>query len=124
MGGPRMVKHPSGRLLHKVNPACLRINLNAAALPPGTPVPVCLKLEIAIPGGGMQTRDIRVGDGTDVMYNLPSNANITVRQSAANGCPQPPVTTSVTVNTGAPWGGTGVPTSPTQCNGVLSPPLP
>lgn len=110
--------------IEKVNPACLRIDLNAAALPPGTPLPVCLDLEIAIPGGGNQTRTVCVGDGTDIMFNLPPNANITVRQASGFGCPPPP-STSLVVNTGAPWGGTGVPTSPTQCNGVLSlPPLP
>ncbi|NMO15213.1 carboxypeptidase regulatory-like domain-containing protein [Pyxidicoccus fallax] len=110
--------------IEKNNPACLRIDLNAAALPPGTTLPVCLELEIAIPGGGNQTRNICVGDGTDIMYNLPPNANITVRQMAGMGCPPPPGT-SVIVNTGAPWGGTGMPTSPSQCNGVLTlPPLP
>jgi hypothetical protein len=109
--------------IEKVNPACIRIVLNAAALPPGTPLPVCLDLEIAIPGGGNQTRTVCVGDGTDVMYNLPPNANITVRQATGYGCPPPP-STSLVVNTGAPWGGTGVPT-PSQCNGVLTlPPLP
>jgi hypothetical protein len=110
--------------IEKVNPACLRIDLNAAALPPGTPLPVCLDLEIAIPGGGNQTRTVCVGDGTDVMFNLPPNANITVSQAAGFGCPPPPGT-SVVVNTGAPWGGTGVPSNPSQCNGVLTlPPLP
>ncbi|MFP2905324.1 carboxypeptidase-like regulatory domain-containing protein [Pyxidicoccus sp. 3LFB2] len=105
--------------IEKVNPACLRIDLNAAALPPGTQLPICLDLEISIPGGGSQTRNVCVGDGTDIMYNLPPNANITVRQASGYGCPPPPGT-SVIVNTGAPWGGTGVPTSPTQCNGVLT----
>lgn len=110
--------------IEKVNPACLRIDLNASALPPGTQLPICLELEISIPGGGQQTRNVCVGNGTDIMYNLPPNANITVRQASGFGCPPPP-STSLTVNTGAPWGGTGVPTSPGQCNGVLSlPPLP
>ncbi|ADO73304.1 carboxypeptidase-like regulatory domain-containing protein [Stigmatella aurantiaca] len=109
--------------IEKINPACLRVELNAAALPPGTSLPICLDLEIAIPGGGTQTRTLCMGDGTDVMYNLPPNANITVRQATGFGCPAPP-STSLSVNTGAPWGGTGVP-SPSQCNGVLTlPPLP
>ena len=108
--------------IEKTNPACLRIEVNTAALPPGTQLPICLDLEIPIPAGGTQTRVVCV-DGTDVMYNLPANTNITVRQAVGFGCPPPP-STSLTVNTGAPWGGTGVP-SPSQCNGVLTlPPLP
>lgn len=110
--------------IEKTNPACLRIDVNAAALPPGTVLPICLELEIPIPSGGSQTRNICVGAGTDILYNLPSNANITVRQAAGFGCPPPP-SSSVTVNTGAPWGGTGAPANPGQCNGVLTlPPLP
>ncbi|AGC45785.1 hypothetical protein MYSTI_04492 [Myxococcus stipitatus DSM 14675] len=110
--------------IEKTNPACLRIDVNAAALPPGTVLPICLELEIPIPSGGSQTRNICVGAGTDILYNLPFNTNLTVRQAAGMGCPPPPGT-SVTVNTGAPWGGTGVPASPSQCNGVLTlPPLP
>ncbi|SEU38222.1 carboxypeptidase regulatory-like domain-containing protein [Stigmatella erecta] len=109
--------------IEKINPACLRVELNAAALPPGTSLPICLDIEISIPGGGTQTRNLCMGDGTDVMYNLPPYANITVRQAAGFGCPAPP-STSVIVNTGAPWGGIGVP-NPSQCNGVLTlPPLP
>ncbi|MDC0713269.1 carboxypeptidase regulatory-like domain-containing protein [Stigmatella sp. ncwal1] len=110
--------------IEKTNPACLRVELNTAALPPGTALPICLDIEIAIPGGGTQTRTMCMGDGTDVLYNLPPNANLTVRQASGFGCPAPP-STSVTVNTGAPWGGTGIPSSPSQCNGVLTlPPLP
>ncbi|MCE9666419.1 carboxypeptidase-like regulatory domain-containing protein [Myxococcus stipitatus] len=110
--------------IEKNTPACLRIEVDAASLPSGTTLPICLDLEIAVPGGGTQTRTTCVGDGVDVMYNLPPNANITVRQSSAYGCPPPPGT-SVVVNTGAPWGGTGVPPSPGLCNGVLKiPPLP
>jgi hypothetical protein len=109
--------------IEKTNPACLRVELNAAALPPGTSLPICLDVEISIPGGGTQTRNLCMGDGTDVMYNLPPNATLTVRQASGFGCPAPP-STSVSINTGAPWGGTGVP-SPSQCNGVLTlPPLP
>ncbi|GEN10632.1 hypothetical protein SAMN05443572_103197 [Myxococcus fulvus] len=111
--------------IEKTNPACLRIDVNVASLPPGTTLPICLELEIPLPTGGSQTRNICVGGGTDVLFNLPSNANIVVRQAQGNGCPAPPPGGSVTVNTGAPWGGTGVPASPGQCNGVLTlPPLP
>ncbi|SEM51828.1 hypothetical protein SAMN05444354_11818 [Stigmatella aurantiaca] len=109
--------------IEKTNPACLRVELNAAALPPGTALPICLDVEIAIPGGGTQTRNLCTDGGTDVIFNLPPYANLTVRQAAGFGCPAPP-STSVIVNTGAPWGGTGVP-NPSQCNGVLTlPPLP
>ncbi|TQF17081.1 carboxypeptidase regulatory-like domain-containing protein [Myxococcus llanfairpwllgwyngyllgogerychwyrndrobwllllantysiliogogogochensis] len=110
--------------IEKTNPACLRVVVNAASLPPGTVLPICLELEIPIPTGGTQTRNMCVGAGTDVLYNLPANVNVTVRQASGFGCPPPP-SGSVTVNTGAPWGGAGVPASPGQCNGVLTlPPLP
>ncbi|MCP3097400.1 carboxypeptidase regulatory-like domain-containing protein [Myxococcus sp. K15C18031901] len=110
--------------IEKVNPACLRIEVDTASLPSGTTLPICLDLEIAIPTGGTQTRTICVDGGTDIVYNLPPNANITVSRSSAYGCPPPPGT-SVSVNTGAPWGGTNAPSSPSQCNGVLKiPPLP
>ncbi|NVJ27204.1 MULTISPECIES: carboxypeptidase-like regulatory domain-containing protein [Myxococcus] len=110
--------------IEKTNPGCLQVVVNAAALPPGTVLPICLEIEIPIPSGGTQTRNLCVGAGTDVLYNIPANVNLTVRQASGFGCPPPP-STSVTVNTGAPWGGTGVPSSPGQCNGVLTlPPLP
>jgi hypothetical protein len=106
------------------DPACLRIVVDAASLPPGTPLPICLDLKFPLPAGGTQTRNICVGDGESVLYNVPSGVDVVVSQSAGLGCP-PPSGTSVTVNTGAPWGGTGTPPDASVCNGELKlPPLP
>ncbi|MCP3060189.1 carboxypeptidase-like regulatory domain-containing protein [Myxococcus sp. K38C18041901] len=110
--------------IEKTEPACLRIEVDEAKLPPGTVLPICLGVEIPLPTGGSQTREFCVGAGTDVLYNLPPNVNLVVRRAQGYGCPPAPGG-SVVVNTGAPWGGTDVPSKPDECNGVLKlPPLP
>lgn len=108
--------------IEKDNPACLAINVDLATLPPGTPLPICLTVEIPA-GTGVQTRQICSDGGTDVLFNLPPNATLTVRQAGGLGCPPPP-NTSVLVNSGAPWGGTGVPPSGAPCAQLNIPPLP
>ncbi|HYO52225.1 carboxypeptidase-like regulatory domain-containing protein [Archangium sp.] len=108
----------------KTDPACLHIKVDVTQLPPGTQLPICLDIKIPVPGGSVQTRQVCAGAAGAVLYNIPANVNLTISQAGGLGCPTPP-STNVQVNSGAPWGGTGRPSNPSQCNSVLNiPPLP
>ncbi len=102
--------------------ACVRIVVDGAALPANA-LPVCLVMSVQW-NGSLQRRGQCVNAGTTSVYSLPSNSSLSFATSPGYNLP-PSGSPTVTINTGAPWGGNGVPRSHALCNAqLLIPPLP
>jgi hypothetical protein len=96
-------------------PSCVRLSVQSN---------VCLQFEIPF-NGGTRLSSYCYSPGANTLFDLSPNANIKVRTQTGSSCP-PVLSTGLTVNSGAAWGGpSGPPPNGSQCSGSLSiPPLP
>lgn len=102
--------------------ACLRIVVSEAGVA-ASDLPLCFVMSVPF-SDSIQTRGQCFNAGTIGMFSLPANSPVTFTRSPGYGLEATGLT-SVTVNTGAPWGGTGAPTDIGACNGqLLIPPIP
>lgn len=102
--------------------ACLRIVVSEAGVA-ASDLPLCFLMNVPF-SDSIQTRGQCFNAGTIGMYSLPANSLVTFTRSPGYGMDATGLT-SVTVNTGAPWGGTGEPSDINACNGqLLIPPIP
>ncbi len=92
--------------IEKQEPACVKINVEAEE-------DKCVKIIVPLPYNRESTRPIEA-NSTLTLYNLPANTPVEIW--VADDC-NGPWTLLTTVNTGAPWGGTGSPSDPDDCNG-------
>jgi hypothetical protein len=92
-------------------PACIRVVVPAGLVPPGATVQA--RVVVPLPFPRMMSVDLESGD--NVLFNLPPDTEVQIFVPADAATPL------ATVNTGASWGGTGVPPAPyTVCNGSLT----
>ncbi|MEM7536066.1 MAG: SdrD B-like domain-containing protein [Chloroflexota bacterium] len=95
--------------VEKQEPACIRLTVDPVYLALNTPIQVRAVLLSPV-----RVRNLNLTQTTNVLYNLPANTDVEFY------LPPTAPTPFATVNTGAPWGGTGVPPQPyTVCNGSL-----
>ncbi|MEM7539229.1 MAG: SdrD B-like domain-containing protein, partial [Chloroflexota bacterium] len=95
--------------VEKQEPACIRLTVDPVYLALNSPIQVRAVLLSPV-----RVRNLSLTQTTNVLYNLPANTDVEFY------LPPTAPTPFATVNTGAPWGGTGVPPHPyTVCNGSL-----
>jgi hypothetical protein len=124
--------------IEKVNPACTLIEFSNIPLdcynPTMTSPEPGLTVTFNLPGPPVMTvsRTVRSSAAFTVIYNIPANVPMTLSFAFPPGAPAtcagsltlsstpPPISTgpgSITFDTGAPWGGVGLPPDPfVQCN--------
>ncbi|NJK31205.1 MAG: hypothetical protein HC927_01645 [Deltaproteobacteria bacterium] len=108
--------------IEKTDPACIYVDIDESQLNTDQ-LPICLRFEVPNPiAGGVTVREDCMGPDGTVLYNIPPNVVVDVYEIPTYGCAGG--ATSRQVNSGAPWGGTGVP-NVTDCNGYIQlPPFP
>ncbi|MEM7536082.1 MAG: SdrD B-like domain-containing protein [Chloroflexota bacterium] len=95
--------------VEKQEPACIRLTVDPVYLALNSPIQV--KAVLLSP---TRVRNLSLTQTTNALYNLPANTNVEFY------LPPTAPTPFATVNTGAPWGGTGTPPHPYDvCNGEL-----
>ncbi len=93
----------------KRDPACIKLDIEPNFLTENTPLGVKAVLQTT----PVRVRDLSITKETTVLINLPTNTDVQFFMPADAATP------FATINSGAPWGGTGVPAAPyTVCNGV------
>ena len=97
--------------------ACVFVDIDESALGPSD-LPVCFKVTVRI-NSAKNTRYVCAGAEGTVLFNLPDSTDIDIERAAAYGCDLDPTDFSATINSGAPWGGTGRPPGGGVCNAVL-----
>ena len=103
--------------IEKTDPACVFVDIDESAVGAAN-LPVCFKVRLPM-NGGQNTRYVCAGGEGTVLYNLPNFTDISIERAASHGCDLNPTDFTATINTGAPWGGTGVPSGGGVCNAVL-----
>ncbi len=93
----------------KRTPACIKLDIEQSYLMENTPVQVKAILQT----NPVRVRDLSISQETTVLINLPTNTDVQFFLLPNASTP------FATINSGAPWGGIGVPASPYDiCNGV------
>lgn len=97
----------------KPNPACLRVNVDQGILDLGD---VVARVDVATGTDSVERREGQVDAFDNVFYNMPVNAGFAIE--VFQGAPPNDALIFADIgNTGAPWGGTGIPPAPyTDCN--------
>ncbi|ACY13589.1 carboxypeptidase regulatory-like domain-containing protein [Haliangium ochraceum] len=97
--------------IKRADPACVKVVVPPELAPPGGTV----QARVVVPPPFPRTRQGSLQAGNNALYNLPPNTNIQIFVPA--NAPE----ALATVNTGAPWGGRGVPPAPFDvCNGEVT----
>lgn len=95
--------------VEKREPACIQLTVDPVYLALNSPIQVK-----AVLNSPTRVRYLSITQTENVLINLPANSNVDFYM------PPTAPTPFTSVNTGAPWGGTGVPPHPyDKCNGTL-----
>lgn len=106
--------------MEKTDPGCIVVDIDESAISPED-FPVCLQFEIAGPAGPIIREECMGPDGT-LLYNIPAFSDVAIDILYTYGCPAG--VGGQMVNSGAPWGGVGMPSNPGDCNGsIVLPPF-